>query len=116
MARTEAIELRKHATPEELSKLNFDTLVVDNPNGCIYGQMTGDCKSLRAEELINLCCPVFYRSEEEESDAKETNRALTSRLDALSAIEVFIIAQPQNNKALIKYLRGETKSFSYTIT
>ena len=55
----EAIALKKNATPEEIGRLDFDTLRPENKERCIYGQMTGDCDSLRAIDLISLCAKRF---------------------------------------------------------
>lgn len=57
----EITNLKQYATKEEINKLDFTDL---NPNlrySCIYGQMTGNCWSPRALELITLCC--FYKDE-----------------------------------------------------
>lgn len=51
----EALNLRKYATKEEISKLNINTLNTMESDLCIYGQMTGDCFSERAIELLNKC-------------------------------------------------------------
>lgn len=48
--------LFKHATPEEIAKLNFNTFNNHNAERCIYGQMTGDCRTVRAKELMDLSC------------------------------------------------------------
>ena len=47
--------LRIHATDEEKSRLNIDTFNGGYTDSCIYGQMTGNCCSERAKELIKLC-------------------------------------------------------------
>lgn len=59
MAEIEGI--RTHAAIVEKEKLNFRRIDPTNEKLCIYGQMTGDCSSERAYELIEKCCA---RSEE----------------------------------------------------
>lgn len=46
---TELKHIKRHATPEELNKLSFITFNKNNPCKCIYGQMTGNCDSTRAQ-------------------------------------------------------------------
>lgn len=48
--------LKQHATLEELSNLGFNYFDPQSPTGCIYGQMTGNCTSIRANELMNKSC------------------------------------------------------------
>ena len=52
----EVNKLRKLATKEELNRLNVDTLSAFSTSSCIYGQITTDCFSDRAAELIEKCC------------------------------------------------------------
>lgn len=51
----EAALLLKHATKEERARLNFFTLNGNDPERCIYGQMTYSCFSERSMKLMNLC-------------------------------------------------------------
>ena len=48
--------LKEHATKEELNKLNFTYFDPQSPTACIYGQMAGQCTSIRANELMNKSC------------------------------------------------------------
>lgn len=56
LVKSELKNLRKNATQEELIKLGKNRINPDNRYMCIYGQMTGDCCSDRAIELIRNCC------------------------------------------------------------
>src|SRR5262245_41671762 len=61
LAIEEAIKLKKLITLAEAQRLNHISF---NPNwkkDCIYGQLTGDCDSPRAYELIHQCCPRVYK-------------------------------------------------------
>jgi len=51
----EADLLRKNATKEELNKLDIETLDPELSSVCIYGQMTENCYSGRAKELMEAC-------------------------------------------------------------
>lgn len=58
-AHVELVNLRKHATKDEIDKLVRERFFPTNRRHCVYGQMTGDCFSTRAHELIRLCAPVM---------------------------------------------------------
>jgi len=54
-AEKEARQLRELITPEEQSRLilrHFNPKTIQN---CIYGQLTGNCYSERAVELLTAC-------------------------------------------------------------
>lgn len=116
LVREEAANLKKFATRKELDKLDFERLIPNNEKKCIYGQMTGNCKGIKAFNLINNCCKkkVFT----------DCNEILSTRNIKLfkgvnwqdricnfySPIEVFILQGENkftNNKNLISYLKGE---------
>lgn len=44
------------ATKEELGRLNFETFKPEKPDQCIYGQLTHDCSSERAKEIMSASC------------------------------------------------------------
>lgn len=48
--------LKQHATPEEIKRLNLTIFNPDSRYNCIYGQMTHDCSSERAKELMDVAC------------------------------------------------------------
>ncbi|MEK6880343.1 MAG: hypothetical protein AABY22_12075 [Nanoarchaeota archaeon] len=111
----EAKKLKKNAKNYEIKKLNFERLDTQHVTKCVYGQMTGDCFSDRATELIEGSCKrVIKCAPDGEIDGtlngspKESNR---SRY--WSPIEVFIDRERNkkngNNKRLVAYLKGETK-------
>lgn len=56
----EIILIKKHAKKENLKDLNIDLLDSSNSQHCIYGQITGDCRSLEAKRLMNLCCKKIF--------------------------------------------------------
>jgi len=71
LVKEEASNIRIHATNYEKSLLNRDTFYAHDVHSCIYGQMTGTCDSIRAAELIELCCQRIY-VEDKESGYIET--------------------------------------------
>lgn len=98
----EARALRKHATPEELVRLDFDTLKPNDIFCCVYGQMTGHCDGVRASELIKNCSPVFINA----CDGSLENKFETFHY---SPIEQYIMEDDAKNKNLIAFLKGERK-------
>ena len=48
--------LKEHATQEEVEKLDFQLFNPRRSDGCIYGQMTGECDTPRAKELMDKAC------------------------------------------------------------
>lgn len=124
--RKEAQALRDNATKEELASLDFIDLHPKYPSMCIYGQMTGDCRNLRASELIFSCCQRFVVNDFDENSsiektAKHMNGSAISGVSSpielkrhrsyslvhLSAIEAYIMTPEAKNANLISYLKGE---------
>lgn len=111
--RTEVKNLKKHATKEELDRLDFKTLVPALFQNCIYGQMTGNCNSARAVELMHLCTKVFI----------EWNRFHTMKEGSFdhrivfgitrgkhTPLELYLLRSVEtSNERIIKFLKGELK-------
>lgn len=117
LVKSEAKNLKKFATQDELSNLDFGKFDPDFSKTCIYGQLTGYCHSERAQELIKKCCKKVYRATEEnisnclELNGKPKERisgvALGSAVNYWSPIEVFVAQHDNNaNGKLINYLKG----------
>lgn len=121
----EAKNIRKNADKKELAKLSIDKLNPNSPLYCIYGQMTGDCYSERANDLIISCATrVFDTCDAKDDLIKESKLngkpviyrggSPFSRPKYFSPIERFIYMKTNqkngNNKALIAFLKGETKT------
>lgn len=99
--------LKQNATKEELSQLNFETLNPDNGRLCIYGQITGDCFSNRAFELIQTCCKTTISFPYLSKTTTHKRRPRQDRYDDFSFLEHCIAMYPMNNLAIIQYLKGE---------
>jgi hypothetical protein len=126
--RKEAEALRKHATPQELSRLNLSKLEPEDLDSCIYGQMTGSCYSRRACDLISICAIryiadgdlAYVRRDGFDRVAKYVtnepipdtyiDRTSGSEETHYSAIEAYILLPEANNANLIAFLRGETET------
>lgn len=115
LVRKEAKNLIANTTPSERARLSIANLVTQSARSCIYGQMTGDCYSERAVDLIELSCEKVYRRDHSDRISGVLNGKPTGsyRMAYWSPIEIFIdIPLNQlngNNKRLIAYLKGETK-------
>lgn len=48
--------LKKHATAEEINRLNLNIFNPEYEHTCIYGQMTGSCTTLRTKDLMDKAC------------------------------------------------------------
>lgn len=100
----EAMALRKHATKEELDRLDFYTLDPQSPTRCTYGQLSGDCDNDRASELIKACAPVLFAAHDFYAQYPlPIEKFLTYRW---SPIEIYINRDYAKNKNLIDYLKG----------
>ena len=118
LVKTEASNLRRKATKDEIGNLDFYYLDSSNVTACIYGQMTGDCFSERANKLIVSCAERVYRfssksGKDFNTDVLEKNKingkpTLEGRDHYFSPIEVFIHNKKNrdngNNERLVKYL------------
>lgn len=118
--------LKKHATPEEIGRLDFDEFVPQEYNACIYGQLTTDCRNGRAQELMDASCiRQMHTTDEGVSDLEdrgftEIKKFINGPYDHrtwqqyggrnweyLSALEGYINLKGAKNKEIIAYLKGE---------
>jgi len=127
--------LKKHATQAEVSRLDFHLFNPSDYNQCIYGQLTGDCRSLRAKDLMDVSCirtfdltgdtdavinenltfakakasiNGIYDGSPWTGDRGEANRSFYY----LSALEGYIALKDAKNKEIIAYLKGETDTLT----
>lgn len=120
LVKKEAKAIKENATEKEIDNLDFDELRPANTQRCIYGQMTGDCYSLRANDLIVKCAKRVYET------TGGINKCNIHKLNGKpflldnsqlrtqkyhSPIELFILFDEKNNKMLIDYLKGNRKTF-----
>ena len=121
----EATKLKKEATKKELDSLSVDLnkLDPDNTEQCIYGQMTSDCFSKRANKLIVKCAERVYNIPENvrnnciaESVLNGKPKSVDVRDTYFSPIEVYIFLSRSNKgkQALLDYLKGIRKTLKPT--
>lgn len=126
---TEIESLKKHATKEEINKLDLETFHPEHESLCIYGQMTGNCKSKRAKVLMDKSCTRVWDvgcGELSLSLFGDTFTKVKSLINGeytgqmwignhrnysyLSALEGYIALKGANIKGIIQYLKGEIDS------
>lgn len=105
--RKEAALLREHATKEERSRLDFRLLNAWDVSKCVYGQITGDCRSNRAEELLNKCATPVSKTLFKIVDGAYSFRG---KGKGFSAIEFYISQHTANKWGLIDYLQDKTNT------
>lgn len=124
LAMEEAYMLKQHATKEEIGSLRIDRFDPDNYEECIYGQITGNCYSVRALELIKECCTKVYEPKDRTENLL-TNSVLNGKPYDIEAhsrkykyhspIECLIINDEVGGacaEKLIAFLKDETKELS----
>jgi hypothetical protein len=116
----EATNLRKEITEKEIKRLNFNRLDSTNVRYCIYGQLSGDCNSDRAVNLIRKCANRVYKPNwgEDVSKSKVNGSPKNLSRDSFwSPIEVFIDYEKNkkngNNEQLVKFLKGEINELKF---
>lgn len=132
LVKKEASKLKEYATQEELARLNFEHLNPNSPRSCIYGQMTGNCYSPRANELVLKCAERVYISSinsTSNSGAVFSYQTLNGEPHAIvgtkdrselyhSPIEIYLVFNrendtTENNKILIDYLKNVTTELNF---
>jgi len=113
----EATNIKKYASLSEIERLDISTLDPQSTSDCVYGQMTGNCHSKRAIELIELCASKVYHAPDGfPRESKELNGAPTSisrrgdnyETKYWSPVEVFIDQTvPKMRAKLVSFLKGE---------
>ncbi len=69
--------LKTNATKTELERLDFDDFSPSRRDGCIYGQMTGNCNSKRAKELMDKSCIRGFDMQKKNRTNKLLDKVLT---------------------------------------
>ena len=102
--------LKTHATKKERNKLILKDFNPLNPTTCIYGQMTDNCFSKRATELISLCTNYGFKTLtlSNVNDIKEMKlgRIVGSDLQ-YTPLEHFIVNYKEYTKDIIAFLKEE---------
>jgi hypothetical protein len=119
LVKKEAENLRKFTTKKEKKNLSFEKLDPDSIKLCIYGQMTGDCFSNRANDLILKSCERVYKAAVN-ADGLIAKAKLNGppykvnyverQVRYFSPIEKYIVLKKTSDKSkknLIAYIKGE---------
>ncbi len=115
-ATTEADNLKKHANPEELNRLDFSSFNPSLVDRCIYGQMTGNCFSSRAKQLIRMCTLKMYTDNQSAIQLDGNEMVEGEYAGNWSPIELLVGENKvrgnyQLTKDLIDYLQGKKETF-----
>lgn len=87
--------IREKATDEEKAKLDIWSFAPTDGRRCIYGQMTGQCDSVRAIEIMQKSIP---------------NRNVWGPQVGFTPLERYIVQHertPDVNPSIIEYIKGE---------
>jgi len=124
----EAKLLRRHTTTKELQNLVYEKLEGEETRACIYGQMTGDCRSTRAYELIQQCCNRVYKTSDIEDILVGKLNGKPKKLSNpyyrleyyASPIENFLFKykktiydKSEKVEKLVKFLKGEIETLEF---
>lgn len=121
--------IKAKATKKEISNLTYKALMHDSPSSCIYGLMTGGCKTDRA---IELAPKDYYRVQldEVEKDVwtilngenfysfeeQDFNKSSHIGYGDFTALEKYLfMVNPLKHKQIIKYLKGTLKTINLTL-
>lgn len=123
--------LKKHATKKEKEALNFATFDPFYENNCIYGQLTGNCRSERSKKLMDLACKRVMNLDNGANELlNQSFIKIVSKINGeytgqtwiekyegdgyayrnwsyLSALEGYINLSKAKNKQIIAYIKGE---------
>lgn len=103
--------LKKHATPEQISRLNLFEIDPMSTTNCIYGQMTGDCFSEEAGKLVRLCAMPYSDSISEFKSPWD--QFIDFEVRSFTALEFYItFAEQSCLKKIVLFLQDELKKLT----
>lgn len=106
----EATAIRDNATEYEKSKLDFDEFNPDHACSCIYGLMTGDCRSERSVTLLNKCAMPFFKVVDRAVTGNtkfERSLAIPASEVPLSYLETYILhVDRDHNEKVVNFIKG----------
>ena len=92
--------IKAKATKEEIAKLDFEGFNADSSDSCIYGQMTGCCVSVRANELMPKGYSELYKG-----------FGLDKIGNHFTRLEQYLcLVDSAQHEKVIQYLKGEIES------
>ncbi len=110
----EALALRKYCTDEEKDRLDYEGIIPTKSSFCIYGQITGDCFSGRATELLNKCTKAYSGSIRQIKLLKKPEKfcsenrvcGISTPNNRYSPIEFYIAQEGANIEDLVKLIKS----------
>ena len=109
--KSELDNIKEQATKEEIGKLDFRTFNHTNRYLCIYGQMTGNCQSIRASDLYDKtymrigCNSIDLQYVPFKKQDLTLNQVNGGRFTPLEKY-LYMVREPMHKK-LIEYLKGD---------
>lgn len=124
----EAKAIRDNATKEEIDNLILDNFDGDEFTRCVYGLLTGDCRSPRAIELIGQCAEFTVRLngaglgtkgniniiESEQIDPElicKVPERTPYNITCFSPIEIALWKSREAGENIINIIKGKRKTF-----
>lgn len=103
--KAELDNIKKKATKEEIGKLNFGLLYINSVSRCIYGQMTGNCRSDRAIEITTKKYSNIGNGNSFSYQSYAIGKKGQERFTPLEKY-LYMVGKPMH-KNLIAYLKGD---------
>ena len=107
--------IKERATKKEIGRLNFDKFEHAHSGECIYGQMTKDCNSKRANQLYiksldEISKPSAYANTDENgNDVYKFKDLDLERGNNFTYLESYLFTcSRKTQKEIIEYLKGES--------
>lgn len=115
----EATTLKVLLHKEERENLNIETFDPSLPHGCIYGQATGECHSLRARHLLQKAAvPYSVKIDEYVPTANEAHfesrkKFIVGHEDVYSIMEFAAFNDDNFRHHVIPFLKGDTDTLEF---
>lgn len=107
--RAEIETIKARATKEEIDRLDLQTFHPSRTSNCIYGQMTGDCDSERAVELMaKKYEDIGALGSQSFTDLKKWGHFEEN--ENFTPLEVYITMKGAKPENVIAYLKGEAET------
>lgn len=106
LVQMEADNIKRFARASEINNLDLKEFHPTLMQRCIYGQLTGDCYSVRAVELLTQCSNP-YSNDPFIFDPPGSCMYFEGGLRPLSPIECYITKDGAEHEKLIDYIKGK---------
>lgn len=107
LVQNELDTIKAKATKEEIKKLDFIKFVHSSRHECIYGLMTGNCKSERAKELY----PKMFNSAPKWVQYEAFSKQSYKKGGCFTPLEKYLYMVDENQHfKIIQYLKNKIKT------